>query len=41
MGETEGAGARQRLLTDYETGVQHGAGRVLAWWWAKLALEHR
>ena len=28
MGETEDAGAGQRLLPDYQAGVQHGAGRV-------------
>jgi integrase len=28
VGESEGAGARQRLLADYETRLQHGAERV-------------
>ena len=31
MGEIEDAGARQRLLADYKTRVQHGAERVMAW----------
>jgi len=30
MDETEGDGARQRLLADYQTRVQHGAGDKLA-----------
>src|ERR1035437_3984249 len=28
MGKSEGARARQRLLADYETRVQHGAERI-------------
>ena len=31
VGEIEDARARQRLLADYETRVQHGAGRVYGW----------
>jgi hypothetical protein len=38
--KTERAGARQRLLADYKTRLQYGAGRVPAWWRAKLDQEH-
>ena len=31
MAEVEDARARQRLLADYETGVQHGADEFMGW----------